>query len=77
VPSKTIIRSSRSAEDVRSAGSFGVRVPDGVEVDFPAVMERMRKLRSEISFHDSAQRFRDLGIDVFLGEGRFSREGLV
>lgn len=72
VPSKTIIRSSRSAEDVRSAGNFGVRVPDGVEVDFPAVMERMRKLRSQISFHDSAQRFRDLGIDVFLGEGRFT-----
>jgi pyruvate/2-oxoglutarate dehydrogenase complex dihydrolipoamide dehydrogenase (E3) component len=35
-------------------------------------MERMRALRAAISHHDSAQRFRDLGVDVFLGEARFS-----
>ena len=32
----------------------------------------MRRLRADISHHDSAQRFRDLGVDVFLGEARFS-----
>ena len=72
VPSKTLIRSARSAQDVRSARNFGVRVPEDVQVDFPSVMERMRMLRARISFHDSAWRFRDLGIDVFLGEGRFT-----
>ena len=77
VPSKAIIRSSRSAEDIRFAGDFGIRVPDGVEVDFPAVMERMRRLRSRISFHDSAGRFKDLGIDVFLGEARFTGHDTV
>jgi len=36
-------------------------------------MERMRRLRAEISHHDSARRFRDeLGVDVFIGQGRFS-----
>ncbi len=36
-------------------------------------MTRMRRLRAEISRHDSARRFRDqLGVDVFLGEGRFT-----
>jgi pyruvate/2-oxoglutarate dehydrogenase complex dihydrolipoamide dehydrogenase (E3) component len=35
-------------------------------------MERMRRLRAGISDHDSATRFRDLGVDVFLGQGRFS-----
>ena len=35
-------------------------------------MERMRELRARISAHDSARRFKDLGVDVFLGEGRFS-----
>ena len=30
---------------LRRAGEFGVRVPDGVTVDFPAVMERMRLSR--------------------------------
>ena len=43
-----------------------------VEVDFAAVMERMRRLRASISPHDSARRFRDLGIDVFLGGGVFA-----
>ena len=44
-------------------------------VDFPAVMERMRRIRAEISPHDSAARFRELGVDVFLGGGKFtSRE---
>ncbi|HEY7472532.1 MAG TPA: FAD-containing oxidoreductase [Gemmatimonadota bacterium] len=40
--------------------------------DFAAAMERMRRLRAEIAEHDSAARFRDLGVDVFLGEGRFT-----
>lgn len=77
VPSKAIIRSSRSAEDVHSAGSFGICVPGTVEVDFPAVMERMRRLRSKISSHDSATRFRELGVDVFLGHGQFTGEDTV
>jgi pyruvate/2-oxoglutarate dehydrogenase complex dihydrolipoamide dehydrogenase (E3) component len=34
-------------------------------------MERMREIRARIAPHDSAARFRDLGVDVFLGEGRF------
>ena len=34
-------------------------------------MERMRNLRSRISFHDSATRFKELGVDVFLEEARF------
>src|SRR5207302_7961463 len=41
VPSKAIIRAARAAAQVRKAGDFGVRVPDGVHVDFAAVMERM------------------------------------
>jgi pyruvate/2-oxoglutarate dehydrogenase complex dihydrolipoamide dehydrogenase (E3) component len=57
---------------VRNAGQFGVIIPDGVRVDFAEVMERMRRLRSEIAPHDSAARFRDLGVDVFLGQGQFT-----
>ncbi|MBI3838736.1 MAG: FAD-dependent oxidoreductase, partial [Planctomycetia bacterium] len=71
VPSKALIRASRAAADVARAGEFGVRVPAGVEVDFPAVMERMRRLRADISAHDSAHRFSGLGVDVFLGSGCF------
>ncbi len=72
VPSKALIRSARACADVRNAGQFGVRIPEGVDVDFAAVMERMRRLRASISPHDSAARFRDLGVDVYLGDARFT-----
>ena len=38
-----------------------------VTVDFAAIMQRMRRIRSEISEHDSAQRFKGLGIDLYPG----------
>jgi len=72
VPSKTIISSSRYSEEVKEAPGHGVRVPCGSDVDFPAVMERMRRVRADISSHDSALRFDKMGVDVFLGEGRFT-----
>jgi pyruvate/2-oxoglutarate dehydrogenase complex dihydrolipoamide dehydrogenase (E3) component len=72
VPSKAIIRSSRLVADFRDAARFGIKAPPEIKVDFPAVMERMRALRAAISAHDAARRFRDLGVDVFLGEARFS-----
>ena len=67
VPSKAVIRSSRVVGDIRDAERSGVRVRGDVEVDFPAVMERMRRLRAGISHHDSVHRFhKELGVDVFL-----------
>ncbi len=72
VPSKTIISSSRVSEEVREAGGHGVKVICGYEADFPAVMERMRRLRARISRKDSASRFRGMGIDIFLGAGKFT-----
>ncbi len=71
VPSKGIISAARVAAGVRRAHEFGVDVPEGVRVNFSAAMERMRRLRAGISPNDSAQRFRDLGIDVYFGQGRF------
>lgn len=77
VPSKCLIRSSRVVAEARDAGRYGIRVPPGTEADFPAVMERMRRLRAQISPHDSARRFQELGVDVFLGEARFSGSDTV
>jgi pyruvate/2-oxoglutarate dehydrogenase complex dihydrolipoamide dehydrogenase (E3) component len=34
-------------------------------------MERMRQVRADLSYNDSASRFARLGVDVFLGEARF------
>jgi len=71
VPSKAVIRAARVAETVRISSRYGVRGAGDFSVDFAQVMERMRRLRAEISEHDSAQRLRDLGVDVFLGDGKF------
>ncbi len=70
VPSKGVIRAARAWHDARHGDEFGAPIAGG-EGDFAAVMERMRRLRAGISPNDSAARFRDLGIDVFLGHGRF------
>lgn len=71
VPSKAIIRSSRLAAEVQAASQFGIQVGSGFEVDFAAVMARMRRLRAEISHHDAARRFQEMGVDVFLGPAQF------
>jgi pyruvate/2-oxoglutarate dehydrogenase complex dihydrolipoamide dehydrogenase (E3) component len=72
VPSKCVIRSSRVIGEIQRAPELGVHVPPGTTADFPAVMERMRRLRARISHHDAVRRFAELGVDVFLGEGRFT-----
>jgi pyruvate/2-oxoglutarate dehydrogenase complex dihydrolipoamide dehydrogenase (E3) component len=72
VPSKGVIRAARAVYDARHAESFGVHGGKYLGFDFGTAMERMRRLRADISRHDSAHRFRDeLGVDVYIGDGRF------
>jgi pyruvate/2-oxoglutarate dehydrogenase complex dihydrolipoamide dehydrogenase (E3) component len=71
VPSKSVIRAARAWEDLRRAEEFGLHIPPGVKYDFGAAMARMRKLRARISYHDSAHRYTKLGVDVYIGSGRF------
>ncbi len=72
VPSKALLSAARAwraaAEAARMFGGPRV-VGTG---DFPRVMERMRRLRAGISRIDGAARFRELGVDVYFGEGRFT-----
>ncbi|KAF0218635.1 MAG: mercuric [Geobacteraceae bacterium] len=73
VPSKGIIRAARAIHDVRTSEEFGITGGERLTIDFGEVMKRMRRIRSEISPHDSARRFRDeLGVDVFFGTGSFT-----
>jgi pyruvate/2-oxoglutarate dehydrogenase complex dihydrolipoamide dehydrogenase (E3) component len=77
VPSKALLRAAHLAAEVRDAGRLGVRA-DNVEVDFGAVMGRMRRVRAEISPVDSVERYsNELGIDVFLGDARFTGPGEI
>lgn len=77
VPSKCVIRSARVVGEMFQARNFGVVVPQQIEVDFPAVMQRMRRLRAGISHNDSAERFQKLGVDIFLGTARFASQDTI
>lgn len=70
VPSKALIASGRAAAIARGSGALGVHADPSV--DFGLVMARMRGVRAGLSRHDSATRLAGLGIDVFLGQARFS-----
>ncbi|MBN8601347.1 MAG: mercuric reductase [Planctomycetes bacterium] len=70
VPSKSLINAARQIALIQAADDAGIRV-GRPEIDFPQIMERMRRMRAQLSPHDSAQRFRGLGIDVFFGDASF------
>ncbi|MGB0910100.1 MAG: mercuric reductase [Nitrospirales bacterium] len=73
VPSKGVIRAARAWADVSNAQEFGLHVsPENVKRDFGGAMARMRKLRARISHVDSAHRYKKLGVDVYIGEGKFT-----
>jgi pyruvate/2-oxoglutarate dehydrogenase complex dihydrolipoamide dehydrogenase (E3) component/uncharacterized membrane protein YdjX (TVP38/TMEM64 family) len=77
VPSKGVIRAARSAFDARNGAEFGIHCDSQSNADFAAAMARMRRLRAGISQHDSAERFRKLGVDVYIGHGRFAGPSTV
>jgi pyruvate/2-oxoglutarate dehydrogenase complex dihydrolipoamide dehydrogenase (E3) component len=78
VPSKAILAAARGWQAAREAAArFGGPAVSG-EGDFGAAMERMRRIRADISPVDGAPRFRDeLGVDVYLGHARFTGEDAV
>ena len=71
VPSKALIRASRVCSAINHATGYGIVPTAPAHAEFGAVMERMRRLRVDLSANDSAARFKSLGVDVFLGEARF------
>jgi len=77
VPSKAVIRAARAAHEARNGAAFGVHLSCEPTVAFSTAMERMRRLRAGLSGHDSAERFRSLGVDVYIGNGRFTGSNAV
>jgi pyruvate/2-oxoglutarate dehydrogenase complex dihydrolipoamide dehydrogenase (E3) component len=70
VPSKALLRSARAVHVAKHALRIGVRAT--TQVDFAAVMARVRATRADIAPHDSAPRLASLGVDVFFGQARFT-----
>ena len=72
VPSKGIIRGARAWAAASRGAAFGLPPATDAGRDFGKVMQRMRRLRAHLSGLDSARRFTDLGVDVFIGSGSFT-----
>lgn len=78
VPSKALLSAAHAIATARNGAAFGLTNTEAVKVDFPKVMERMRTMRADISPDDSVERFtKELGIDVFLGTGKFVAKDAV
>jgi len=72
VPSKGIIRAARAIYDLKLSGRFGIELGGEPRVDFAAAMERMRRLRAQISDNDAAAKFSGkYQVDVYLGNAKF------
>ncbi len=70
VPTKRLIQSAKVANIVSRAGEFGVEA-GGFKVNFPRVMEALRAVQERIGVHDSPERFKKMGVEVIIGQGRF------
>lgn len=72
VPSKALIAASRDWRAARKVLEPFADLAEAGDAPFRAAMARLRRLRADISAHDSAERFADLGVDVFLGHAAFT-----
>ncbi|MEQ8660200.1 MAG: FAD-dependent oxidoreductase, partial [Gammaproteobacteria bacterium] len=69
VPSKALLRVAREVHAARSGGLLGA-ARNPVEVDFAAVMQRVRDVIAAIAPHDSVERYTGLGVECIEGRAR-------
>ncbi len=76
VPSKALLASAARAHAVRTADEFGVRV-GAPEIDFPAVMARVRSVIEAAGREDTPAYLESEGVEVIAAEGRFAGPGRI
>src|SRR5262249_12799273 len=70
VPSKTLIKSARIAYQMRNADRWAL-TPASPHPDLARVMERVAEVIKGIEPHDTPERSRSRGVEVFFGAGNF------
>jgi pyruvate/2-oxoglutarate dehydrogenase complex dihydrolipoamide dehydrogenase (E3) component len=76
VPSKAIIRSARAVAQVKKAAELGIVTGD-IQVDFGAVMRRVREMRAKIAPADSHEGTESAGAHVIQGRGQLTGPNTV
>jgi pyruvate/2-oxoglutarate dehydrogenase complex dihydrolipoamide dehydrogenase (E3) component/uncharacterized membrane protein YdjX (TVP38/TMEM64 family) len=69
VPSKSVIKSAKVAEQIRNGERYGL---DNMtpQFSFKTVMARVHQVIADIAPHDSVERYTDLGVEVLKGYGK-------
>ncbi|MDQ3576584.1 MAG: FAD-dependent oxidoreductase [Actinomycetota bacterium] len=75
IPSKTLIESARRVREARNGAAYGFR--SVVEVDFAAVMARVRAVVADVAQDESPDHLRRRGIDLWPGRARLLGEGEI
>ncbi len=71
VPSKALLKAAKIAHQARTASRFGLRA--SLEpVDLKAVMDYVRQSIATIYQHEAPEVLRSKGLDVFMGQARFT-----
>ena len=66
VPSKSLIKSAKVANDMRHGEKYGLQNVEA-EYDFKSVMARIQRIITTIEPNDSVERYTGLGVDVIKG----------
>lgn len=71
VPSKSLIAAANTAHRMRTSGKFGI-TPVDPQVDFPAVLDHVRKAITRIEPADSPRALTEAGAEVITGNAVFT-----
>ncbi|MGI8638880.1 MAG: dihydrolipoyl dehydrogenase [Pyrinomonadaceae bacterium] len=73
VPSKSLIRSAKFANDMKRAENFGFQIPDFrfQNDDFASITNRVQNIIKEIEPHDAPEVFEEMGVEVVFGAAKF------
>jgi pyruvate/2-oxoglutarate dehydrogenase complex dihydrolipoamide dehydrogenase (E3) component len=77
VPSKALLASAKAAHTIRHADKYGLLATEP-QFDSGAVWQRIRAIQGEIAdTDDNPEKYKDLGVDLFMGEASFEGEHRV
>ncbi len=79
VPSKSLIRSAKLANDMKRASDFGFQISDFGFKDgkFESITNRVQKVIKQIEPHDAPEVFEEMGAEVIFGLPKFLDQNTV
>lgn len=72
VPAEALLRAARAIGDLRTASSLGLGGLEGAWFDYPTAYQHALATGRILAERQHPKRLRELGIDVFVGEARFT-----